>query len=265
MGTSNMSRACLALLMVSGLLAQTPGNVFEKVPPDVDAALRDRITAFFQAHVDKKSRQAEQYVADDSKDFFFEAAKPVYMEFRIDKITYSANFTKATALVVCKMPVVLGFINQIATVPIPSNWKLENGQWYWYVDPKAGRDTPFGHWTPSGETSTGVLPPLERPSVESLQQNVQADKRAVQLNSRQPSSDQVMIASKMPGPVTLRLAGVAPPGLKVNLDRTELKPGEQAKVTFTFTPREGSKAGKTEVSVLVQPLNLVIGIDVTIQ
>ena len=261
-----MSRAYLALLIVSGLSAQTPASVFDKAPPDVDQALRDRIARFYQAHVDKKFRQAEAFVAEETKDLFYSANKPACLSFRIDTIAYSENFTRAKAVVMCKQRVMVpGFEGAPMELPTPDTWKLENGQWYWYVDLKAGRDTPFGHQKPAAEAPSEGALPASIPSVETLLKSVQADKNQVHLIATKVSSDQVMIASKMLGPVTLRLEGYAPPGLRVNLDRTELKPGEQAKVAFTFTPRENSAAGKTEVGVRIQPLNHLIVIEVNIQ
>src|SRR5579862_6988218 len=135
MGRVTMSRATLVFLMVSGLSAQTTANVFDKAPPDVDEALRARITKFYQAHVDGKARQAEQYVAEDTKDFFFDTNKPRYLDFRIDTITYSDHFTKARAVVLCKQRVMMpGFTDHPMDVPTPSTWKVEDGKWYWYVD-----------------------------------------------------------------------------------------------------------------------------------
>src|SRR3954468_23727332 len=94
---TTMSRAYLILLVVCGLHAQTATNPFDKAPPEVDAALRERIAKFYQAHVDKKPRLADQYVAEETKDFFFATSKPAYLSFHIDSIFYSDNFTKAKA------------------------------------------------------------------------------------------------------------------------------------------------------------------------
>ena len=147
-----MSRASLLLLLLPGLWAQTADNPLEKAPPDVDQALRARITGFYQAHVDRKLiRKADQYVAEDTKDFFFEANKPTYLEFEIDKIIYSENFTRAKAIVKAKMTVPMpGFGDHPMVLPVPGDWKIENGEWCWYVDQKIGRDTPFGRLPPAG-------------------------------------------------------------------------------------------------------------------
>src|SRR5437762_142795 len=115
-----MSRVFLFFLLVSGLRAQTPGNLFDKAPADVDAALRERIAKFYQAHVDKKPRLAEPYVAEDTKDFFYETNKPGYLAYEIDSISYSDNFTKAKAIVKCKMYVPMPGFTEPLMVPTPS-------------------------------------------------------------------------------------------------------------------------------------------------
>jgi hypothetical protein len=264
-----MSRAILALLLVSGLWAQNPRNPFDKAPPDVDEALRDRITKFYQAHVDRKFRQADQYVAEDTKDFYYEANKPTYQAFEIKSITYSDNFSKAKAIVNCKMRVMIpGFSEEPVMVPTPSVWKLENGQWFWYVDQSQGRETPFGRMKPATEAPAGggVLPSLSSgPDIQALWKNVRADKNLVQLKAAEESSGEVTISSKMPGNVKLRLDYSKSPGLEVSLDRDELKSGEQAKVSFRQKPQKNASAKTTEVRVLVQPTNQMIPIRVEIQ
>jgi hypothetical protein len=263
-----MSRAYLALLLVSGLWAQSPGGFFDKAPPDVEEALRARITAFYQAHVDKKFRQADEYVAADTKDFYYEANKPAYLAFEVGKITYSDNFTKAKAVVTCKIRFPIpGFDEAPVMAPVPSTWKLENGQWYWYVDQKVGRETPFGVMPPAvGTAPAGGFPSLaSAPSVDTLWKSVRADKNEVQLSARQPSSDLVTISNKMPGNIWLQIDAPKTPGLEVTLDRGELKTGEEAKITFHSEPQEKPVNRIAQVRVTVLPTNQVIPITVAIR
>jgi hypothetical protein len=254
-----MSRAFPFLLLVSAMCAQ---------PPDVDQALRDRITKFYQAHVDRKLiRQADQYVAEDSKDFFYEANKPTYLEFHIDKITYSDDFTKAKAIVNCKTYfMVPGFADKPMMVPIPSTWKVENGQWFWYFDQKRGRETPFGLLKPAEGGGPASLPSVNSGvDIQTLWKSVRADKSSVQLSADRESSSEVTISSKMPGAISLRLDYAKIPGLEVALDREELKAGEQAKISLRFQAQDKPAAKTVEVRVIVQPTNQVIPIAVTIQ
>ena len=268
MGTAVMSRAYLALLLVSGLWAQSPAGFFDKAPPDVEEALRARIAAFYQAHVDKKFRQADEYVAADTKDFYYEANKPAYLAFEIGRITYSDNFTKARAVVTCKIRFMIpGFGDNPVMAPVPSTWKLENGQWYWYVDQKAGRETPFGVMKgQDGTSSAGAFPSLAAaPSVDTLWKSVQADKNAVQLSATEPSSDLVTISNKMPGDISLQIDAPKTPGLEVVLDRAELKTGEEAKITFRSEPQGKPVTRVAQVRVTVLPTNQVIPITVAIR
>src|ERR1700722_13379133 len=210
MGRATMSRATVVFLLVSGLSAQTPANVFDKAPPEVDAALRERITKFYQAHVDGKARQAEKYVAEDTKDFFFDANKPHYFAFHIDKITYSDDFKKAKAIVMCKQRIMMpGALTDPIDVPTPSTWKEEDGQWYWYVDQSKGFTLPFGLVEqPKTGTQTPQGPPrtlsmTSGPSIQDLRNSVSADKTAVRLSGSSESSDRVTISNKLLGNVML--------------------------------------------------------------
>ena len=174
-------------------------------PPDVDAALRQNVTKFYQAHVDKKYRLAEQVVAEDSKDLFYGLNKVACLSFKIDKIVYSDNFTKAKSTVLCNQYLPFPGFEKPVDVPIPDTWKIENGQWSWYMDLSHGRDTPFGHQNPPKEGAPVDGPAPAMVSIDAIMKSVQADKNAVLLSSKEPSSDVVRIANVLPGPVTLRL------------------------------------------------------------
>lgn len=55
--------AALWLVPAAAIAQTTP-----PAPPEVDQALRSRVTEFFQNFVDKKFRQAINLVADDTQD-----------------------------------------------------------------------------------------------------------------------------------------------------------------------------------------------------
>ena len=104
------------------------------------------------------------------------------------------------------------------------------------------------------------------PTVESIQKSVQASKQVVQLNAKQYSTDQVIISNKMLGAVEVRFVkGPVPPGLKVTLDRTELKGGEQATVAFRFQPGDQAPPKRAQVGLSVEPTNQLIQIGVEFQ
>jgi hypothetical protein len=245
-------------LVVAGF-AQTPADLFNKAPADVDQALRARITEFFQDHVDGKFRQAEALVAEDTKDFFYSANKPKYLSFEIQSITYSEGYTRAKAIVMCEQNVAFpGFAGQMK-IPTPSTFKLVDGQWYWYVDQQQLNQSPFGPLKagPGGHAGPSAMP-NPQDVLKAATAQVKADKQAVSL--KPGGSDQVTITNEAPGIMTIAVLGSIT-GVNVTLDRMDLKTGEKAVVTF----RAGNNAKPGVLSIRVEQTNHVIPIQVGIQ
>src|ERR1700693_4980386 len=98
-----MKRIHLLVILIScaAAYAQT-SDLFDKAPPDVDEALRARITIFYTAQVTGKYHDALKVVAEESLDDFMGLSKDTYKGCEISKISYSDNFTKATAVTACK-------------------------------------------------------------------------------------------------------------------------------------------------------------------
>src|SRR5438309_1089520 len=116
-------------------LAQSPGDLFNKPPANVDKALRTRVQEFYDDHVKKQYRKADALVAPDTKEFFYIQNKPAYLSCEVQRIDYSEKFTRAKATILCEQMIMMpGFADKPVKVPIPSTWKLEKGKWYWYVD-----------------------------------------------------------------------------------------------------------------------------------
>jgi hypothetical protein len=259
------------LVMSLGCLAQdkpaaTARDASESVPAEVDQALRDRVTKFYQAHVDGKYRQAEQYVAEDTKDYYYASQKPHYMSFEIKKISYSEHSTKAKVTTTCKIAQASSFGTMTFNLPVTSDWKLEDGLWYWYTDPNVVV-TPFGTMKRSqpGAAQSGEPAPAMTPlvsNVADLWKQVTADKSEVRFGSR-PGSSEVVIKNGLPGAISLKLLEPAPtvPGLEVKLERNQVPPHQTVRIFFKYTP-EAEAPKKTVVSIEVQPTNQTIPIQV---
>ena len=256
--------AFISAFLLPAAFGQKPADLFTKAPPDVDEALRSRISKFYQAQVDGHPRQSEQYVAEDSKDYFFEMRKPRILSYEIGQIDYADNFTKATVLTKAQLYVKFpGFDKKPLSMPVKTQWKVVDGQWCWYIDPDTLNDTPFGKMSTSGPAPAagGILPDISQgPNPESLYRQVRADKQSVRHKSRKASTDQVTISSHLPGAITLRLQANDIPGVKITLDRTQLKPGESATLSFQAEPRPGVSRGAFTAVVVVAPINLAIPI-----
>jgi hypothetical protein len=243
----------------------TPTDLFEKAPPEVDEALRARVSKFFQAHVDGKFRLAEQEVAEDSKDFFYNMEKARYLGYEILKIKYEENFTKATVVV----GVEVEWKNprtgtMIVKPPINTLWKVENGQWCWYVIPATDWKTPYGTMTPGPKGRT-VLDTFKGVDPNAVSSGVRLAKNEIRLSSFEKSSGETTITNNMPGQVQIELGVPTVPGLTASLDKKVLNKGETAKVTFVYDPPDKNPKGTLLAHVTVQPTNQDLGIRLNFQ
>lgn len=242
-----MHRTLILAAFAAAAFAQDPADLFNRAPADVDQALRARITEFFRYHVTGEFRKAEALVAEDTQDYFYMNNKPHYVSFEIGKIEYSDGYTKAKALVVVKMPVMFpGFNGKVMEIPSPSYWKLVDGKWYWYLDKAMQNASPMGEMKAGPPTADGVAPviPMIPATAEELFAQVKVDKAEVAVKTG--TSDQVVIANGMSGPINLSIQGNLD-GIQAAFDHAEVKPGEKA--TMTVKASEGATAGVLKIRV----------------
>lgn len=255
------------LALFAAVSAAQTDNPFNRPPAEVDQALRARAMEFFENHVKGEFRKAESLVAEDTKEFFYTHNKPRYIGVEISRIEYSDNFTRAKVVMICEQYVMMpGFSDKPMKVPTPSTWKVENGKWYWYVDPDVLLQTPFGKMTPGP-----VLAPGSNPSVPALPglgsapatadflfTQVKANKQSVSLKAGE--SDQVTFINGAPGTVTLSLQGKLA-GIEATFDRTSFQAGEKAVLTL----KAGSDAKPGVLKVQVEQTTQLIPIQVAVK
>jgi hypothetical protein len=112
--------------------AQTPPA---SPSPEVDKALRSRVTAFLEYEKEGNFRKAYDLVAEESRDYYFSVAKQKGLPFSLDDVQYGDNFSTAT--VKATVTKQMGLSGQQVEVPsvVTTSWKLEKGEWVWYHDP----------------------------------------------------------------------------------------------------------------------------------
>jgi hypothetical protein len=232
-------------LLATALAQEEPRNLFEKAPPDVEKALKARVATFYQLFVDGKFRQAEALVAEDSKDVFFAAEKKKYKSCDQGSIAYSDNFTKAKAVVSCDTNYFAMGRQIEVKLPITSLWKLQEGEWFWYVIPPSQLteyNTPFGPAKRPQEEAGDTPPapaPMVRPMIspEQLMKAVQADRDSLDFNSAKSSQQEVHLKNTLPGNVTLTAStGIA--GVSVKPSKAEIPSGAELTFVIAFDPQD---------------------------
>ena len=254
--------ALLAGLAGATLAQDNPADLFNKAPADVDRALRARITEFYTDMVKGEYRKGEALVAEDTKDYYYSGNKPHYLSCELAKIKYSEDFQQAEAVVKCEQLFVLPeFGAQKFVLPVHGLWKLENGQWYWYVDKERLNDSPFGHMTAGQDVPDGAgnkgLPPIAT-SLDQVYAMVKIDKTEVSLAPG--ASTQVTISNGMPGPIVL-VARTTAPEIEVRVDHSQVNAGEHAVVAIHAKP--GAASGTVEIQV--QPTGQILAVKTTVQ
>jgi hypothetical protein len=243
--------------------------------PEVEKALQERATEFFQYHVDGNYRKAMDLVAEDTKDEYFAQGKMKLKSFKLDSIKFS-DPAKAvvTATVVRDWQIRLE-VNEVI-VPMVTTWKIEDGKWVWYHDRSAAWLTPMGPST--------VQPPTRNPdgsvnlpkdfSAELINQAARTilsqsgiSKGEVNLSATGTSEDKVTFNNGAPGAVRLSLAGVPElPGFRVELDKTEVLANGQAQVTIRYqAPADAPPAQSFMIRVVSEPFNQVFPIRVNFE
>jgi hypothetical protein len=235
-------------------------------PPKVDRALRARVQAFYQAQLDGKYRQAEQYVAEESKDFFYGSEKQRYLSFEISKITYSLGYAEATVVVRRAREVTSQIGKMTFNVPEQSHWKIEKGLWCFLANQKA-MATPFGPVSP-GQPRPGELlggKPLDKPAVATPQRPwnpVSVNKSEVRLPAA-GGSDVTTLRNLMTEMITFELQVPETPGLQVTAERLRIARNYTSDITFTYAPKAGVKPPKElVVNIHVKPTDETIPVRV---
>lgn len=251
-----------AFVSCAVVVAQTkPTDVFEKAPPHIENGLRESVGKFFTAHVEGKFRQAEEVIAEDSKDFFYNMEKKKYLSFDIVRINYEENFSKATVITAVEVEWRSPRIGVVRVKPpMTSIWKQEAGKWVWYVVPSKDWDTPWGKMNPGPDNPNKMMTLFKGVDVATVNRQIAIDRTEIRLRGYEASQGEAVIANSMPGEVQLRVESPAVVGLEVKIDKTTLKSGEQAKILVDYKPPTPGVKPAAAVLVQVSPTGQVFRI-----
>ncbi len=250
------------------------GNLFTKAPPDVDNALREKVTYFYDMHVQGKYRQADAVVHEDSKDVFFGAEKIKMRGFKIVSINYEEGFQRAKVVADIDTEFYfVGFGKMDVHRPVVSSWARDDkGQWWWTVEKTSARETPFGRMNPGPDgdpakkidgEDLGKLIEARGIKVADLKSRVKADKDSIELLSHKPSNGEVNILNDFDGPIEISMQADDFPGVVFALDQTKVEAGQKAKLTVHCRPVGTAKKPDLRALLIIEPLGKTIPIKVT--
>jgi hypothetical protein len=262
----------VALLLLPFIaVAQT---ISVQPPPEVDQALRARVTEFFQDFVDGKFRQAMDLVAEDTQEEYFAAGKAQIKEFRIQDIKYDSGFERATVnSIVKRVWIIAGRANDV-DVEMPMTWKLEKGKWVWthdigphaWLTPMGPSDVQVIQKKADGTVTSiphGITQEMVEAAAKKIVQQAGLDKSAVTLAPDKPSSDKVTFHNGAPGSIHIELQSPRIAGFTVKLDKADLNAGEDAVIQVSYAPAQDAPIpASSSIQLTVIPFNQNFGIGV---
>jgi hypothetical protein len=250
-----------------------------KTPAEVEKELRARVTAFYQIFVDGSPRKGEAFVAEDTKDFYYNAQKLHFASFRIEKVTFTDGLNYAIVKVVGKAERFMAGQSVLMDVPQDTHWKIEDGKWVWTYHSEDYCLTPMcGGNPPKATEGQGVIAAPKNMSPEeikrlsdelvaaqTLQGAMAVAPEVLSMKTDKPSSVQVTFTNPSPGYVTVALSGPIVRGLTWKWDTSQVPGRAKAVVTLHYDPSDQSgpsdawtAKGPIEFQVLVSPNNKLL-------
>lgn len=268
------ARFCLLILPVLAF-----GQQGQQAPAGVEDELRARVSAFYQNFVDGSPRKAEAFVAEDTKDFYYNAQKLQFESFRIEKVTFSDNFTKASVLVVGKAKRTMAGQSVVMDMPQDTHWKIEDGKWCWTYHPEDYCLTPMCGKTPPPASGAGPVPQPKDLTPEGVrkageeilkEQRVSLDKDSITMRNDQVNDAEVVLTNGSVSYVQVGINGPMVRGLTAKFEK-ETVPGKgKAVLKFHYDPSD--KAGPADAwtatgaihfQVMLMPLDRTMPLTVT--
>ena len=231
-----------ALFMAPVLLtAQAPAP--PQASPErkaAEAAVRERAKQFYDLLVAGKARAAEALVCESSKDDYYSMNKGHPYGAEVGSVFVGDDLKSAKAVVLTEED--FPGVSELKRIkmPTPTDWKLENGSWCYFLDLKESVFmTPMGLAANVKGTSKTDLKPGEAPKApkiepEKLVQAVAYSKHTVELPRAASGSDEIVITNGLPGPVQYQLGCPTLAGLTCKLDREGVTGGGTARLTVKF-------------------------------
>ena len=263
-----MKRTCfylagLTVLTVLGM-GQSP---FQSTPPKVEEALRARVSQLYTLFQQGKFRQAEELVAEDSKDTFYMISKARHRGFEIKSVSFSPDAKDATVLTALRI-----IMPMMGSTPLPfpvaSKWRQVEGEWYLYYPQYKPGDTvqtPFGPKTiPTESERLGVLANIEKgPSLASLRTMYKVSAKELRFPSSAPGriTQEITVTNRSKGKLSLERRTKDIKGVEIEITPEQAAPGEEIQVSFTYSPAVRQQRRDHKVRFAVSPISQSFLID----
>jgi hypothetical protein len=225
----------MALYMAAACMgAQSAPPVTPPEQKQEEARVIERAKQFYELLVAGKARASEEFVCEASKDQYYLAskAKPLGAEVGRAQIQPDGKTARVMTMVEDDVQLPMGGQRRVMKMAMPSTWKLESGQWCYYLAPAPPKRAEAG--TPV-DPKIGQPPPgVKVADLPKLAYAVTASKHEFKIPGGADGKDEIVITNGLNGPVKLEYGCRKIPGLECKSDKEYIGHGDQAKLTVEF-------------------------------
>lgn len=239
--------AGLALFAAHVVAAQS-GNPPAAAPPGAEESLRARVTEFYELQRQGKFRASESCVCEDTRDYYYDLGKKSPRSFKIAKVDFAEGFQSAIVQLTVSAEVAMIGGTFTVDAPVPTQWKLENGKWCFYLtkEQQTATQTPFGKFPvpergqPTASPAQGGQTAFRPVTVAEVMGGVKSTADTVIFDATRAAAAEIQFTNSLPGRVEVSIAGLLPPGISVKLSGTEILSKQSATARFSYAPTPGS-------------------------
>jgi hypothetical protein len=157
-------------------------------------------------------------------------------------------------------PLPMGSRKKVMKMSLPTNWKLDNGQWCYYLEPTPQKTAAEPAKAPeagaAGAPKMGQPPPgVKVADLPRLANEVTASKQEFTIADNTDGTDEIVITNGLTGPVRLVTVCRRIAGLECKTDKEFIGHGGQAKLTLRFKFSGAKLPQNVIVALWVEPFH----------
>jgi hypothetical protein len=242
-------------------------NPFPSAPPEEEVALKERVNGFYSAFQQGQFREAEAFVAEESRDVYYNAPKARIFSYEIRSLEFNEDLTEASVLVGGETLSPLS--SQPLTQPLQSRWIRVDGDWYIHFKKLEAGET---YKTPTGEMHFKSTPgqggsrprDFKQPNLASMQTAYEVSDRNLRFssNASQPDTRTITVKNKFQTALTIQRLTHDFPGMEISMESETIPKDGEVKITFTYHPElallTGNKHFDFDLMPITQRVRVVI-------
>ncbi len=237
-----MKLKTMALYMAAVCMgAQSAPPAVSAEQKQAEAVVIERAKQFYELLVAGKARASEEFVCAASKDEYYAAPKTKPLGAEVGRVELQPDGKAARVLTMVEDEVLLpmGGQKRVMKMLTSSDWKLENGQWCYYLEPAPQKKAAEPAKAPAAGATVppnlGQPPPGVRVAdLPKLSRAVTASKQRFKIPDDADGKDEIVLTNGLNGPVKLVFLCRKTPGLECKADKEFIGHGDQAKLTVEF-------------------------------